>query len=114
KNARIVPGEYLDGVTGTFHGYRLFQGTFAEYDVPNATNTIPLGLNNVGDFCGNIVLSDGSSLAFLNLSRNLTRFTVPDATATLAYSINSSNQVAGYYVDIAGVTHGYLRASDGT
>jgi len=115
NNARVVNGEYLDGVAGTFHGYRLFQGTFSEYDVPNATNTVPLGINNLGSFCGNIVLSDGSSPAFLNIAANVTRFSVPDAIATLAYSINSSNQVVGYYVDADGVTlHGYLRASDGT
>src|SRR5262245_40121866 len=97
NNARVVNGAYLDGVTGTFHGYRLFQGTFTEYDVPNASDTTPLGINNVGDFCGALVSNDGSQPAFLNVSRNVTRFTVPDATATLAYSINSSNQVVGYY-----------------
>jgi hypothetical protein len=68
----------------------------------------------VGDFCGALVSNDGTQPAFLNISRNVTRFIVPDATATLAYSINSSNQVAGYYIDTAGATHGYLRASDGT
>ena len=115
NNARVVNGEYLDGATGTLHGYRLFNGTFTNYDAPNATQTIPLGINNVGDFCGSLVLSDGSQLGFVNISRNVTRFAIPDATATLAYSINSSNQVTGYYVDADGVTtHGYLRASDGT
>jgi hypothetical protein len=115
NNAKVVVGEYLDGGTGTFHGYRLFHGTFKEYDAPNATNTIPLGINNLGDFCGSLVLSDGTQLAFVNLSANVTRFSVPGATATLAYSINSSDQVVGYYVDTDGVTtHGYLRASDGT
>jgi hypothetical protein len=77
-------------------------------------DTVLLGINNMADFCGNIVLSDGTSPAFLNLSGIVTMFTVPDATATLAYSINSSLQAVGYYVDAAGVTHGYLRASDGT
>ena len=115
NNAKVVVGEYLDGGTATFHGYRLFHGSFKEYDVANATNTVPLGINNVGDFGGNLVLSDGTSPAFLTLSGNVTTFSVPDATATLAYSINSSNQVTGYYVDADGVTtHGYLRASDGT
>ena len=116
NNSKVVNGDYRDGVTGTLHGYRLFNGTFTNYDAPNASQTIPLGINNVGDFCGSLVLSDGiTQLAFLNISRNVTRFSVPDATATLAYSINSTNQVVGYYVDADGVTiHGYLRASDGT
>ena len=116
NNSKVVVGDYLDGATGTLHGYRLFNGTFTNYDAPNATNTIPLGINNiVGAFCGSLVLSDGSQLGFVNIAGNVTRFAIPDATATLAYSINSSNQVTGYYVDADGVTtHGYLRASDGT
>jgi hypothetical protein len=114
NNGRVVCGEYLNGTDGTFHGYRTKQGGFKEYDVPGALDTVLLGINNMADFCGNIVLSDGTSPAFLNLSRIVTMFSVPDATATLAYSINSSQQAVGYYVDAAGVTHGYLRASDGT
>lgn len=114
NNSKVVNGDYLDGATATLHGYRLFQGTFTNYDAPNATQTIPLGINNVGDFCGSLILSDGSQVAFTNISANVTRFAVPGATASLAYSINSSNQVTGYYIDAAGVTHGYLRASDGT
>src|SRR5215471_9334710 len=114
NNAKVVVGEYLNGTDGTFHGYRLAKGTFKEFDVTDATNTVPLGINNAGDFCGNIVLSDGTSPAFLSLSGTITAFNITDATATLAYSLNSSDQALGYYVDAAGVTHGYLRDSDGT
>jgi hypothetical protein len=116
NNSKVIVGDYLDGGTGFLHGYRLFKGTFTNYDAPNATNTIPLGINSVGNFCGSLVLSDGiTQVAFTNISGNVTRFAIPDATATLAYSINSSNQVTGYYIDADGVTtHGYLRASDGT
>ena len=114
NNAKVVVGEYLNGTDGTFHGYRLAKGTFKEYDVTDALDTVPLGINNVGDFCGNIVLSDGTSPAFLSLSGTVTTFNITDAAATLAYSLNSSQQAVGYYVDAAGVTHGYLRASDGT
>ena len=115
NNSKVVVGDYLNGTDGTLHGYRLSNGTFTNYDAPNATNTIPLGINNVGAFCGSLILSDGSQLGFVNIAGNVTRFAIPDATATLAYSINSSNQVTGYYIDADGVTtHGYLRASDGT
>lgn len=114
NNARVVNGEYLNGTDGTFHGYHRKHVMFKEYDVPDALDTIPLGLNDVGDFVGTVILSDGSEPGFLSLSGNVTMFTVPDATATLAYSINSSQQAVGYYIDAAGATHGYLRASDGT
>jgi hypothetical protein len=114
NNARIVVGEYLNGTDGTFHGYRLARGIFKEYDVTDTLDTIPLGINTVGNFVGAVILSDGSEVGFLGRSGNITMFAVPDATATLAYSINSSQQIVGYYIDAAGATHGYLRASDGT
>jgi hypothetical protein len=41
-------------------------------------------------------------------------FTVPRANASLAYQINSSNQVCGTYFDGSFVNHGYYRDSDGT
>jgi hypothetical protein len=114
NNAKVVVGEYLNGTDGTFHGYRLAHGIFNEYDITDALDTIPLGINNVGVFVGAVVLSDGIEQGFLGRSGNVTTFTVPDATATLAYSVNSSRQAVGYYIDAAGATHGYLRARDGT
>ena len=44
----------------------------------------------------------------------MTEFTVTDATATLAYQLNATNQSCGYYIDSSGVTHGFWRDSDGT
>jgi hypothetical protein len=41
-------------------------------------------------------------------------FEAPDASATLAYQLNTSNQIVGYYIDLTGITHGYLRDRDGT
>ena len=114
NNARVVCGEYLNGTDGTFHGYFRAHAMFREFDVPGALDTIPLGINNAGDFAGSVILSDLSQPAFLSLSENIIMFSVPDATATLAYSLNSSQQALGYYIDAAGATHGYLRASDGT
>jgi hypothetical protein len=114
NNARIVCGEYLNGTDGTFHGYFRAHAMFREFDVADALDTIPLGIKNVGDFVGNVILSDGSSPAFLSLSGNVSMFSVPDATATLAYSLNSLQQATDYYIDATGVTHGCLRATDGT
>jgi hypothetical protein len=115
NNSRLVCGEYLNGADGTFHGYfRRAHANFIEFDITDATNTIPLGINNAGDFVGTAIFTDGSQPAFVSLDENITLFSVPDATATLAYSINASEQSVGYYVDAAAVLHGYLRDSDGT
>ena len=114
NNSRIVCGEYLNGTDLTFHGYFRVHAEFTEFDLADATNTIPLALNNANDFAGTAVLTDGSQPAFVSLGGNVTLFSIPDATATLAYSLNASDQSAGYYVDAAGLTHGYLRDGDGT
>ena len=34
---------------------------------------------------------------------------MPDALATVAFSINDAGQVAGFYVDASGGTHGFVR-----
>ena len=94
----------------------LSDGVFTEFDLPDASGTLPLGINNAGDFAGTFIGSDGiTQEAFLSLSGTITTFAIPGATATLAYQLNASNQSTGYYVDADGVTlHGYLRDSDGT
>ena len=115
NNSRTICGEYLDGNSGTFHGYFLSHTIFTEFDITDALDTIPLGINNAGDFVGSVILSDGvTQLGFVILGGAITMFDVPGAAATLAYQVNSSGQIAGYYVDAAGITHGYTRESDGT
>ena len=52
NNRRHVVGEYLNGSDGTFHGYKLLHPTFVDFDVTGALDTIPLGINNAGDFVG--------------------------------------------------------------
>jgi hypothetical protein len=115
NNSRMICGEYLDGTTGNFHGYFLFHGIFREFDLADAQTTIPLGNNNAGDFVGTAVLSDGvTQSAFVSLGGGAATFDIPDAAATLAYSLNGSDQITGYYVDAAGITHGYSRDTDGS
>ncbi len=115
NNRRTICGEYLNGADGTFHGYFLSHQVFTEFDVPDTLDTINLGINNAGDFVGSAVLNDGTQQAFFSLGGTITTVAIGDALATLAYSLNASNQAVGYYLDQDGVTtHGYLRDSDGT
>ncbi len=114
-NASLLTcGDYLDGSTGSFHGFFQHGAGFHNYDVPGSTTTILLGLNNAGDFCGSDIPSSGVQGGFVSIGGVVTEFTVPGAATTLAYQINSSNQAAGYYIDTAGITHGYYRDSDGS
>jgi hypothetical protein len=113
NDSRVVCGDYLDSL-GAFEGFLLTGHTFTNY-APEPTFTIVLGINNAGDFCGSeIPSSTGIQSAFTNIGGVLTDFTVQNATATLAYQLNATNQTCGYYIDASGVTHGYFRDSDGT
>ena len=114
NSSRLVCGDYLDSA-GAFEGFFLSNNTFTNY-APEPTFTVVLGVNNAGDFCGSeIPSSTGIQSAFLNIGGVLTDFVVTDATATLAYSLNATNQSCGYYIDASGVTtHGFWRDSDGT
>ena len=114
NNSRLVCGDYLDGTLGTFHGFFLLRNAYRNFDVPDSTTTIVLGLNNAGDFAGSATPTGGIQEAFLSIGGTITEFAVPNATATLAYQLNTTNQSCGYYVDAAGINHGLFRNSDGT
>jgi hypothetical protein len=114
NSSEFVCGDYLDAGSGTYHGFFLRGSKFHNFNVPGSTTTILLGLNDGGNFCGSDTPGSGVQSGFVSVGRTITEFTVPDATATLAYQINNSNQVAGYWIDINGVTHGYYRDSDGS
>jgi hypothetical protein len=44
-----------------------------------------------------VVASDGiTQSGFVSLGGTITQFAIPDATATLGYQINASNQSVGY------------------
>ena len=118
NNKRHSCGEYLNGIDGTFHGYLMVSGlrnelTFYPFDLTDALDTIPLGINNFGDLVGTAIFADGTQPAFVSLRGTVATFAVPDATATFAYQLNSFNQIIGYYIDSNGLIHGYTRDSAG-
>ena len=115
NNRRTVVGDYLasDGVN--LHGFFLSGGTFTGFDVPGASFTAVLSINNPGDFTGTFVDASGLQQAFVSVGGTLTSFSVPGAPNTLAYDINDSKRlVVGYYIDAAGILHGYYRDANGT
>ena len=114
NNTRLVCGDYLDATLGTFHGFFFTHGSYRNYDVPDSTTTIVLGLNNARDFAGSVTPTGGTQEAFLSIGGTVTEFAVAGATATLAYQLNTTNQSCGYYIGTDGLTHGFWRDSDGT
>lgn len=113
NNSHTVCGDYTDSA-GAFEGFFLRRNVYTNY-APDPNFTIVLGLNNAGDFCGSeIPTSTGIQSGFTNIGGNLVDITIPDASATLAYMINSFNQVCGYFNDAAAVSHGWWMDSNGT
>jgi hypothetical protein len=113
NDSRVVCGDYTDSA-GAFEGFFFSHNTFTNYDI-EPTSTIVLGINNAGDFSGSVIPSSGIQSGFLSIGGNVTEFTVPNATATLAYQLNTRNTSCGYYIDgTDGLTHGYYRDPDGT
>jgi len=118
NNKRHACGEYMNGSDSTFHGFLLVSGEhneliFSQFDLTSSLDTLPLGINNFGSLAGAAIFGDGSQPAFISVHGVVTTFAVPDATATFAYQLNSTNQVIGYYLDSIGIPHGYARDSAG-
>ena len=114
NNSRTVAGDYVIS-DGTVHSFFLSGSTFTEYDVPGAVQTNLLSINDPGDFTGAFD-PDGSGIfqAFVGRGGTITSWSVPGALSTLAYEINNNKKlVVGYYIDAAGILHGYYRDSDG-
>jgi hypothetical protein len=114
NNSRKIVGDYVIS-DGTEHGFFLSGSTFTEYDVPGATNTALLSINDIGAFTGAFDPGSGILQGFFSVGGTITSFSVPGALSTLAYEINNSKQLTvGYYIDASGILHGYYRDATGT
>ena len=115
NGSRVVCGDYANDTSGNLHGFFFYRSFYQNFDVFGTTFTAILGINNARDFAGSIIPTGGIQEAFLSIGGTITAFAITDATATLAYQLNATNQSCGYYVDADGVTtHGFWRDSDGT
>jgi uncharacterized membrane protein len=84
--------------------------TFTQFDVPGASDTAPLGINDRGQIVGFLVDASGLLHGFLLDRGVFTRIDVPGASQTTALGINDRGQLVGDFQDSAGVFHGYLLA----
>lgn len=114
NNSGLIAGYYYTG--GHLRGFFLSGETYTDFEVPGACETKITGLNDAGDFAGQVYLPDGrdcTNLAsFVSIGGNVTIFTIPGATSTSARGMNNLGQVVGSYYDGHQV-HGFLRNADG-
>src|SRR5579863_230372 len=86
---------------------------FVTVDVPGATSTLVLGINNAGQTVGSYTDTSNATHGFSLIGGVFTTIDFPGATLTEAVSINNVGQIAGSYSDRQGVGHGFL-LSNGT
>jgi hypothetical protein len=87
--------------------------SYVTFDVPGATTTYPICMNNNGDVAG-IWGNGGSAHGFLRTSDGtITTFDPPHSVDTRVTSINIKATVSGYYQTSDNVIHAFYRTTDG-
>jgi uncharacterized membrane protein len=113
NNSGTVNGDYVIS-DGTIHGFVLSGGTFTDFNIPGALQTTLLSINDPGDFTGDFDDGSGIFQAWFSKGGTITSFSIPGALSTFAYETNNNKKlVVGYYIDDAGILHGYYRDRDG-
>jgi hypothetical protein len=108
NNAGTAVGFYNDA-QGNSHAYKLNQATgkFTPIHVPG-TSTVATGINNLGDIVGFATDAAGTTTSWLKIGTTTIAYQFPGGSDTQAFGINASNQIAGSYLDHAGVLHGFV------
>jgi hypothetical protein len=79
-----------------FHGFKLKNKVFTWVDIPGATNTRILGVNDGGDVAGDFMTSDGHIHGFLlHHTGALQKINQPGSSFTTASGVNNSLTVVG-------------------
>jgi YVTN family beta-propeller protein len=81
---------------------------FVTINVPDATSTIVLGINNSGQMVGSYTDSSNVTHGFSLIAGTFTTIDYPGATSTEAALINNVGQIVGSYTDSKGIGHGFL------
>jgi hypothetical protein len=108
NNAGTAVGFYNDA-KGHSHAYKLNQatGTFTALHVPGVSVTAT-GINNTGGIVGFATDAAGTTSSWLKIGTTTIAYQFPGGTDTQAFGINAKNQIAGSYLDSAGVMHGFV------
>jgi uncharacterized membrane protein len=115
NNRGAIVGFYNDEQGATTTGFlRTTKGRFVDIDVPGATATIALGINNRGQMVGSSIDPNGAYHGFLR-NRKGTVTTLPEAPGsdpasggTQPCAINERGQIAGLVYDAQGGSRGFL------
>jgi hypothetical protein len=105
RHSRVVPVvaavASLAAARPAFAGY-----AFTTVDVPGASSTAILDINNSGQMVG-LYTSAGVTSGFVDTNGVITTIAVPGATTTVAYAISNSGTVVGQYLT-GGYYYGFI------
>jgi len=103
NNHGEVTGNYFDSDGIGEHGFIYERGVVTPLDVPGATQTVPVAINNSGEIAGKYV-SGGSQHGFVYDDGAFTTIDVPSALSTRAVAINDRGDIVGGYQISAGLS----------
>ena len=86
------------------------RGCLHPIHVPGVS-TVATGINNAGAIVGFATDAAGSTSSWLKIGTTTIAYQFPGGTDTQAFGINAKNQIAGSYLDGAGVLHGFVLTS---
>jgi len=114
NNTGTTDGFYVDN-NGVTHGFTDINGTFATVDYPGTAFNQLLGQNDMGQASGYFSMSQNNSTpdtpyVYNELGGGVfqTIFIPAAVGGAQATGINNSQQISGFYIDSAGVNHGFL------
>jgi probable HAF family extracellular repeat protein len=102
-------GTFQDAATPSTHGFLYTPPSFFTLNDPLVAPTgftAAFGINSLGDVAG--LFSNGVIHGYTNIGGTFATVDPPGSTETHALGINTSDAVAGFYVDSSSRTHGFL------
>jgi probable HAF family extracellular repeat protein len=109
NNRGVIVGYFAEGVGDPFgRGFRRdARGRITTIDLPGASQTKPLRINDRGQISGAYIDTAGRRRGFLLDGDRFVRIDVPGATYTQAFGLNNRGQVVGDYQTSDGRVHGF-------
>jgi hypothetical protein len=87
---------------------------FLTIDLPGATATSVLAVNDAGILTGTYNDASGVIHGFVEAGSEVVSFDPPGATETFPSGINDQGTISGTYADAGGALHGFIRSPTGT
>jgi len=93
---------------------RILNYSFRSFDPPGSVDTVPRGVNTLGQSVGSFVDSAGLTHGYLRqLDGSFVTLDPPGSVSTFATGINDFGTIAGEWQAASGVFHGFLRSPSG-